>query len=90
MKSILFKIITRKQIAIDMVPITITKKYPVHSHFLFEATEKLIVYNFEPSTQLNEEEQIKYIEYLKRQLKQKYNAYSIEVGTLQTQIQSSK
>ncbi len=88
MKTIIFKIIQRKRIDIDMIPFEISKKYPVHNHLLYEATEKLVVYNFTPDSKLTKTDLNNYINYLKDQLKIKYNAYSVIVGEMQQQLKS--
>lgn len=83
MKTILFEIVKQKVIAIEL-PIEAIRKFPVHSHNLYEAEKIILIYEYDPATKLDQQ---KYIEFLKAYLKQKYNAYSITVGELQKQLQ---
>lgn len=55
------------------------KKHPIHEHYLTQVEEMTFVYKYKPDKSLNNEN---YIEELKHKFKIKYNALSIEVGTL--------
>ncbi|MDB0602342.1 hypothetical protein PL373_14565 [Tenacibaculum maritimum] len=81
-KHILFNIIKQKKVPIEFT-LNEQRKFPVHAHFLTEVEKSVIVYKYKPDKNLDEE---KYIEFLKNYFKKKYNAYSIEVGTLQEQL----
>lgn len=65
------------------VPIPFTndpKKYPIHEHYLSEVEEKTFIYKYKPDSSLDEE---KYISFLKEKFKRKYNALSVECGSLE-------
>ncbi len=73
MKEIKFEIIKRKNIAID-IPLEMQRNYPIHQQFLFEEEKCIVIYQFEPTKNLNE---IDYLNYLKRYIVEKLNAISI-------------
>ena len=77
-KVIVFHIIAQKK-----VPIPFAKsvnKYPIHSHFLTQAYEVTFIYKYKPDKSLDE---ISYLEFLKKEFKNEYNALSVDVGTLE-------
>ena len=81
-RHVLFKIVQQEPLEIDL-SIEQQRKYPVHSHFLTQAAETVLIYKYKPDKKLDEKE---YIEFLKSYLKKKYNAYSVTAGVLQEQL----
>jgi len=84
MQHLIFKIVKQKPIDISLSD-KLMADFPVHAHYLVEVEEKIIIYKFDPTrkTFMNIEG-LK--EALKDHFKKKHNAYSVEVGTLQNQI----
>ncbi len=79
-KHFTFKVIKQNEIPFDFT-IDETRKFPVHEHYLTELQEILVLYKYRPSSNLDEE---KYIEFIAKKLKKKYNAYSVVLaGSLQ-------
>jgi len=83
MKSIIFNIISQKLIPIDLL-LEDQRKFPIHEHYLVEVQNRVVIYKYKAEKTLDEK---KYIAFLKKELKKKYKAYSITVGTLQEQLQ---
>jgi hypothetical protein len=81
-RHVLFKIVQQKPLEIDL-SLEQQRKYPVHSHFLTQAVETVLIYKYKPDKKLDEK---KYIDFLKSYLKKKYNAYSVIEGSLQEQL----
>lgn len=84
MHHLIFKIVKQKSIKICLSD-KFMEDFPVHEHYMVEVEEKVIIYKFNPTRKTHEN-----IEQLKTEMmahfKRKYNAYSVEVGTLQNQI----
>ncbi|MDX1828765.1 MAG: hypothetical protein R3342_04380 [Lutibacter sp.] len=60
MKQIIFEVTKYKKTKIYF-PIDITRKYPVHSHYLLQQAKNKVVYKYDPASNLNEEEYKKYL-----------------------------
>lgn len=82
MQSLIFKVIQQKIVDIDFNIDTI-RKFPVHTHFMVEVQEKVIIYKFNPTKNCDIE---KYKSFLCDYLKRKYKAYSVTVGQLEKQL----
>lgn len=82
---VLFRIITQKPIELDL-PFDVMTKYPVHEHYLVEGTEKIYIYKFDP-TRTTKAKINEYIDVLKEHFKKIHNAYSVEAGELQLQLE---
>lgn len=82
MEHILFNIVQQKSVDLNF-SIKELRKFPTHSNYLVEASQLTVINKFSPDKTLDKE---KYIRFMIRKLKKKYNAYSVEVGTLQEQI----
>lgn len=85
MKTVLFKIVKRTKIEFEENTLAFIRKNPTHFQQLSEAEEIFITLDYRADKNLNE---AIYIERMKRILKRKYNAYSIEVGTIEKQIEN--
>lgn len=85
MQHLLFKIVKQKPIDISLSTKDMLD-FPVHEHYMVEVEEKLIIYKFDP-TRKTAEKVDELIKRLKSHFKRKYNAYSVEVGQLQGQIE---
>jgi hypothetical protein len=72
MKTIEFEVHTRKNHPID-IPIEITRKYPVQSHYLIESKKIPLIYTYISTNSINEKE---YSNYLIKYLKEKYTNLS--------------
>jgi hypothetical protein len=84
-KLLVFIIKSQERVNIPF-PIDV-KKHPIHEHYLTEVKEKTFVYKYRPDSSLDEE---KYIEFLKNEFKIKYNALSVDVGTLDDYLRLKK
>ena len=86
MQHLLFKIVQQKPIDISLSDKQMLD-FPVHEHYMVKVEETIIIYKFNPTryTMANIEA---LTEMLKNHFKRKYNAYSVEVGTLQPQIET--
>jgi len=82
-KTIIFNIVKRKKIPNNFLNLEFHRNYPCHFEQFNEAISILVFLEYRPSKTLNE---VEYINKLKAKLKKKYNAYSIEVGTLDKQL----
>ena len=83
---LIFKIITQKNIEIDIPPGEMYK-FPVFEHYLIEGRELVVIYKFNPAKNCDVEA---YKLYLIKYLKKKYNAYSVTCGELQLQLKAGK
>ena len=86
MPSLIFKVITQKPIDIDF-PEKMMFDYPVHEHYLIEASERIIIYKCNPTRKTTENWNC-YIKKLEQFLKLKYQAYSVTYGGLQEQLKA--
>jgi len=82
MQTLIFKVIQQQPVDIDFNIDTI-RKFPIHSHFMVEVQEKIIIYKFDPTKTCDLEQ---YKTFLCNYLKEKYKAYSVTVGELEKQL----
>ena len=76
-KIIVFEIFA--QIKVDIPFSKKVNKYPIHSHFLTKVEKINFIYKYKPDSSLDE---LEYLDFLKKEFKEKYNALSVEFGTL--------
>ncbi len=77
-KVIVFIVKSQKEVAIPFA--SDVRKFPIHEHYLTQVNELTFIYKYSPDSSLDEE---KYIEFLKRKFKKKYNALTVDHGTLE-------
>ena len=82
MEHIIFNIVEQKTTKVDF-SLKEIRKFPTHSNFLVEVRQLTVINKFSPDKTLDREE---YIKFMTKKIKKQYNAYSVEVGTLQQQI----
>lgn len=89
MKHLVFRIIQQKPVELDL-SLKFMQTFPVHEHYFIEGKETMFIYKYNPTRKMEETiEQFK--EAMCRQLKSKYNAYSVTcIGELQNQIEQKK
>jgi len=72
MKNLIFEITKHNRASID-IPLNFSRKFPIHSHNLIEIEKFKIVYEYDPSSSLNEG---KYANYLIKYLTEKHTSNS--------------